>query len=139
MWSWLQPKDELGVSLQDLAKFGKAEFDMEPLADSFMSVINQPGKVRLGFKLWIEFMVRICCLPKERFLRLVFRAFDSSGVGKFGLTGTLAPVSIGNRIAALHFALILACNMIARVCLHQILVAWSSRFTPSSREVRLKT
>lgn len=83
----LQAKDELGVSLAELAKFGKAEFDMEPLADSFMSIVNQPGKVRLGFKLWIEFMVRLCCLPKERFLRLVFRAFDSSGVGKFGLTG----------------------------------------------------
>lgn len=80
-------REELGVSINDLARFGKAEFDMEPCADSFMSVVNQTSKVRLGYKLWIELMVRLCCLPRERLLKLVFRAFDSSGVGKFGLTG----------------------------------------------------
>ena len=73
--------------MAEMAAFAKAEFDIEPMADSFMGLVNQTGKVRLGYKLWLELMVRLCCLPRERILRIVYRAFDSSGVGKFGLTG----------------------------------------------------
>jgi hypothetical protein len=99
-----QGKDELGVSFAELAKFGKAEFDIEPVADSLAGVVNQIGKVRFAYKLWVEWMVRLCCLPRDRVLRLVYRAFDSSGIGKFGLTGTSERVFVIDWVVMFWFA-----------------------------------
>lgn len=89
-------KKELGVSVGDLARVGHAEFDFEPLADTWYSKVGQHGKVRLGFKLFVEFMVRFCCVPKDRMIRYVYRAFDTSGLGSFSLT------DMGRMVKALH-------------------------------------
>ena len=38
-------------------------------------------------QLFVEFMVRFCCVPRDRLIRYVYRAFDTSGIGQLTLTG----------------------------------------------------
>ncbi len=60
------------MSVGDLARVGHAEFDFEPLADTWYSKVGQHGKVRLGFKVcgcmwvllvlqWLLLLQLFCC------------------------------------------------------------------------------